>query len=151
MGQSPGHRLAGHRLAGHRLAAHSSQLLVMLGHDAYEHGTPQNTHPHPPSAGNHPLLIRSHSCCHSAEARGNKGTARQKGGWAGARCPRASVCGASGAFSQVGRSPDQNGALRSSGELQGPRQLTPLRWASLHSVGGVEDEPLPGGMLGRCI
>lgn len=118
MGQSPGHRLAGHRLAGHRLAAHSSQLLVMLGHDAYEHGTPQNTHPHPPSAGNHPLLIRSHSCCHSAEARGNKGKARQKGGWAGARCPRASVCGASGAFSQVGRSPDQNGALRSSGELQ---------------------------------
>ena len=51
MGQSP----------GHRLAAHSSQLLVMLGHDANEHGTPQNTHPRPQSARNHPLLIRSHS------------------------------------------------------------------------------------------
>ena len=90
-------------------------------------------------------------CCHSAEARGNKGAARQNKGWAGARCPRASVCGASGAFSRVGRSPDQNGALRSSGEPQAaPTADAPsLGQPPLCRWGG--DEPLPGGVLGRRI
>lgn len=142
MGQSP----------GYRLATHSSQLLVMLGHDAYEHGTPQNTHPHPQTAGNYPLLIRSHSLlsfcrgprsqrCSQAER--GLGRSQMPPGPASAGPPELSA-----EWAGVGT---KMGLWGAAGSSRRPQQLRPLHWASLHSVGEVEDEPLPGGILGRRI